>query len=446
LISFFALSKKQYVQTFDIMEYQSKESNRLFSASLRKRLVCMRQSYSEIEETTISLTSLVNERGSAQIQKITTSPHVFCLQLRVRGKTVSLYMGRGGDYLGLWLADDYLPAKFRVKKDKTVEYFKKEVKGLSIVGIEVDKEKEKSFSSFMGKFSNEALKDVIDEFIGDKKWKKEDRSTSLSEYFEKLDGMINSKKLIKKRADKIKKKISHIEKDIVRLKESQKFKDEIIKDNVTLENDFKVKGLKVKFDKSLGHYQRRDRVLTKLKDWKKAEIIQEERLSGSQKELESVMTGETESGVENIKNIKVNWKKGKGLVKETVSSRRSGEKGYDIFEVEPDLHIGIGKNSSGNDELRKNWGKKDDYWFHIEGEKGSHLILKGSLKPEHFNLIGSILRDYSKYAGLEIPVIYSTVGKIKGLTGKRGAVTISKPKYFHATYLENWREIIANGT
>lgn len=438
----------------------------------------MRQSYSEIEETTISLTSLVNERGSAQIQKITTSPHVFCFQLRVRGKTVSLYMGRGGDYLGLWLADDYLPAQFRVKKDKTVEYLKKEVKGLSIVGIEVDseqplirfilksksrdkhllwlygdegagfilndREKEKSFSSFMGKFSNEALKDVIDEFVGGKKWKTEEGSTSLSGYFEKLDGMINSKKLIKKRTDKIKKKISHIEKDIDRLKESQKFKDEIIKDNVTLEDDFKVKGLKVKFEKNLGHYQRRDKVLTKLKDWKRAESIQEERLSGSQKELESVMTGEIESGVENIKTIKVNWTKGKGSARETVSSKKGGEKGYDIFEIEPGLQVGIGKNSLGNDELRKYWGKKDDYWFHIEGEKGSHLILKGSLKPEHFNLIGSILRDYSRYAGLEIPIIYSTVGKIKGLTGKRGAVTISKPKYFHATYLENWREIIAN--
>ena len=89
----------------------------------------MRQSYSEIEKTTISLTSLVNERGNAQIQKISTSPHLICLQLRVRGKTACLYLGRGGDYIGIWLDERYLPSEYRVKKDKTVEYMKRKSKG-----------------------------------------------------------------------------------------------------------------------------------------------------------------------------------------------------------------------------------------------------------------------------------------------------------------------------
>ena len=476
-MSFLALSKKQYVQTFDIMEYQSNDSNRLFSASLRKRLVCMRQSYSEIEETTISLTSLVNQRGIAQVQKITTSPHLFCFQLRVRGKSICLYMGRGAEYQGLWISGEYLPAKYRVKKDKTVEYLRKEIKGLGLTDIEIEekhpviklhlksktqektlvwmygdrgagfilqnKNKGSLFSSFKGKISNENLSETINTYLDAKKWKNKVGVNPLSEYFIKLEEMINSKKIINKSCNKIKKKILLIEQDIKRLKESQKFKDEIIENRISLEKDFKVNGLKVKFDKSLGHYQRRDRVLTKLKSWKKAELIQEERLRESLKELENVKNSEFENRVDNIKVIKVNWSKEKETTKTQDVGLKGREKDYDIIEIVKGIKVGVGKNSSGNDELRKSWSKKDDYWFHIEGEKGAHLILKGTLAPEYFGIIGSILRDYSKYSGLEIPVVYTTVGKVKGIKGKRGAVTINKPKYFYTVYVENWREIIA---
>lgn len=476
--SLFAFSKKQYVQTFDIMEYQSNESNRVVSASLRSRLVCMRQSYSEIEKTTISLTSLVNERGSAQVQKISTSPHLLCFQIRVRGKSLSLYLGRGGDYLGLWIDEKYLPAEYRVKKDKTVEYLKKEVKGLSIVSLKLNKEKsyvefnlksknkdknlywvygddgagfilhdlhkEKSFSSFSGKISNEVIGEVIDNFVGNKSWKAENTHSTLEDYFRNLEKMVSAQKFVKKKINKIKKKIDHIETDIERLDESQKQKNKIISDQLPLDEDFKIKGLKVKFEKNLGHYQRRDKVLTKLKDWDKARKLQEGRLQESKSELEGVESGEIRSNVENVKVVKVNWTKGKSSTSETKTSKKAESKGYDLLVFEDGTQVGVGKNASGNDELRKNWGKKDDYWFHIEGEKGSHLILKGALKPDHFDLIGSILRDYSGYSGLEIPIIYSTVGKIKGLSGKRGAVTISKPRYFQSVYRDNWREIIAN--
>ncbi len=381
--------------------------------------------------------------------------------------------------MGLWLEDMYLPAEFRVKKDKTVEYLKKEIKGLSIVKLEVDeglpicrfylksktkdkilhwlygddgggfilqdKEKEKSFSSFMGKISNDVLDEVREEYCGQKKWKREKEGNGLEEYFSSLKKMVSTKALVKKKVTKVKRKISHIETDLERLKESQKHKEQLVRDEMSLDDDFNVKGLKVKFKKESGHYQRRDMVLTKLKDWAKASDIQEGRLDESRKVLDDLSTGKLVGDVSNIKVVKVNWSKNKSSmgaieVKGTVSGG-----GYDLYELEDGTKIGIGKNASGNDELRKSWGKKDDYWFHIEGEKGSHLILKGDLKPDYFNLIGSILRDYSNYSGTEIPVIYSTVGKIKGMSGKRGAVTISKPRYFQSIYMDNWREIIANG-
>ena len=459
------------------MEYQSKESNRVLSASLSKRLVCMRQSYSEIEETTISLTSLVNEKGSAQIQKIGTSPHLICFQLLVKGKTICLYLGRGGDYSGLWLHDKYLPAEFRVLKDKTVEYLKKEIKGLSIVDLKVhddlpvvefglmsktknkkllwlygdegsafilsDVDKEKSFSSFAGKISNETLDDVIENFCNHRKWKQDGNRENIEEYFNSLEKMVSSQKIVKKKISKIQRKISHIESDLTRLNESQKLKDKLVKDQMEIGESFNVKGLKVKFEKDSGHYQKRDKVLTKLKDWAKARDLQTHRLEDGKQELEKVSSGSSKGDVSHLKVIKVNWSKNKSSLI-TGESKNSEVSGYDIFELEDGTKIGIGKNAAGNDELRKNWGKKDDYWFHIEGEKGSHLILKGSIKPEYFNLVGSILRDYSGYTGTEIPVIYSTVGKLKGISGKRGAVTIAKPRYFQSVYIDNWREIIAN--
>jgi len=398
--------------------------------------------------------------------------------MRVRGKTFNLYIGRGADYIGLWIDEKYLPAEFRVKKDKTVEYLKKEVKGLSIVSVEINSEKpyfqfklksktkdkfffwvygdegagfilqdlqkEKSFASFSGKLSNDVLSEAIGDFVGEKKWKTDDGHSSLETYYQNLEKMVSAQKLVKKKINKIKKKIDHIEADIDRLDESQKQKDMIISDQFPLDKDFKVKGLKVKFGNDLGHYQRRDKVLTKLKDWDKARKLQKGRLKESQTELEGIKSGEIKGNVENVKVVKVNWTKGKGDSADTKITKKSDTKGYDLLLFEDGTQVGVGRNASGNDELRKNWGKKDDYWFHIEGEKGSHLVLKGTLKPDYFNLIGSILRDYSGYSGLEIPVIYSTVGKIKGLSGKRGAVTISKPRYFQSVYQDNWREIIAN--
>ena len=105
----------------------------------------------------------------------------------------------------------------------------------------------------------------------------------------------------------------------------------------------------------------------------------------------------------------------------------------------------IGLNASGNDQMRTR-AKKDFYWFHIENYPGAHCILKtddiSQLTAEMFELIASILRDYSKLEILEIPLMFTQVKNIKGIKGTKGEVSVNKAKYLVCPY-RNWKEIIS---
>lgn len=105
----FVESKKLILDRLVIMEFQSSGSKKDEGVFGSKRFARMRQSYSEIEETTNCFNEIIKERGGAQVQKIVTTPHYICMQARVRGMSLFLYLGRGFDYFGMHLFKEYVP-------------------------------------------------------------------------------------------------------------------------------------------------------------------------------------------------------------------------------------------------------------------------------------------------------------------------------------------------
>ena len=97
-----------------------------------------------------------------------------------------------------------------------------------------------------------------------------------------------------------------------------------------------------------------------------------------------------------------------------------------------DISYGVGKSASGNDQLRSKWANKDDYWFHLDGNKSSHVIVKLSgqqLSTEVINTAATLVAHFSQFKDEWIPIIFTQVKNLKGITGTPGMVIYKKEKH-----------------
>jgi predicted ribosome quality control (RQC) complex YloA/Tae2 family protein len=94
--------------------------------------------------------------------------------------------------------------------------------------------------------------------------------------------------------------------------------------------------------------------------------------------------------------------------------------------------VGVGISAIGNDQLRNKWSGKDDYWVHLDGLKSAHAIVKitsGTLTQDMLNLGASIVAKFSHFSDDWIPVIYTQVKNVKGVSGAAGMVIYKKEKH-----------------
>lgn len=95
------------------------------------------------------------------------------------------------------------------------------------------------------------------------------------------------------------------------------------------------------------------------------------------------------------------------------------------------INIYVGKNNLQNEYLTHKLAKPLDYWFHIKGGSGSHVIVSTNELSE--NLIRTAAMLAAHYSSFQdsssIPVDYTQVKYIKKIPGKRNCfVTYSKQK------------------
>lgn len=392
------------------------------------------------------------------------------LNVRIPGKTIHLSIGRGNDYCGVWAADKTVPSSHRIVKDRILEYLRSNVSGKSITDLRCDEKDrcvaitlhDKSEILFFWKgrrlhFSHTFFKDnkkftfspwkslnieetdlagfeLFDE-IGRKELDiKLCREGYLELNYEKL---FEKTKIDNKSLKKAKRKVELIRGDLAKCQLWQELHELAVTDQLDLSsNIFKWKGLKIKFDRDLGHYQKRDLVFDKVKKLRKGEEVLISRL----KDAEEVLSKKEIASDKVIENIVFPiWSR----KNQTQEKRVLKKEGSHFFEWN-NIKIAIGTSAQANDELRKNWAKKDDTWFHLDEYKSAHLFVKGDdqLMYENIQVYSSILAEYSDFIPDQIPIIYTKVSNLKGIKGIAGTVNYKKEKHLLVQRV-NWKEIIS---
>jgi len=392
------------------------------------------------------------------------------LNIRIPGKTIHFGIGRGNDYCGVWSLEKNVPSTHRIVKDRILEYLRSNISGKSVVDIQCDEKDrcmkltlhDKSEILFFWKgrrlhFSHTFFKDnklytfspweslnvkeselsgfEIFDIVGRKELDiKVCRENYLDIDFETL---FAKSKIDSKKKKKSERKVGFIRADLDKCQLWQDLQELAVKDKLDLDRDKLVwKGLKLKFERGTTHFQRRDKVFDKIKKLKKGEEVLKRRLEEALGLLEKEVAVEgkvTEAIVFPL------WTS-RTKSKEKKVSKKEGS----IFFEWGNIKIAIGTTAQANDELRKNWAKKDDIWFHLDEYKSAHLFVKGdqNISYENAQVYSSILADHSAFTAEGIPVIYTKVSNLKGIKGIAGTVNYKKEKHLIVQRV-NWKEIIS---
>jgi len=416
-----------------------------------------------------------------QIQKIYSTPHFICITIRFPGQSIYLYLGRGSHYEGIWQAETTPPSELRVK-DLYLEYLRKHIRGAKIGKIFLD-EKDRIlllpyykkgsqnyfsifwrgrscyflnlegentlFKSWSGleklerPLDNKAVLDLFNPLgRGEMEIKDKERKTgSIKEYFADQIASLSKGHFPKRKRKNLERKEHKIINDLGRVRSGPKIREalEALDFEIGDKTEMVIAGVKFKFSRALNEYQKRNQVYQKIKGFKIGEAILEKRLLELEQEKKKWLEGQVSPTLNTKKVIMPVW----AQKSEKSKSKEVRDVPIDYFNTNEGLKLAIGKDVSANDYLRNKWAFKEDFWFHLEGYKSPHLIVKTSdVSQIPFAEIGSMIRDYAKYDITEIPLVYTQVKHLKGVKGKSGSVTFKKAKYIRVEYLRNWPEKI----
>ncbi|MGE3609375.1 MAG: NFACT RNA binding domain-containing protein [Bacteriovoracaceae bacterium] len=192
--------------------------------------------------------------------------------------------------------------------------------------------------------------------------------------------------------------------------------------------ELKIDDQKIKFEGDLNPFERRNLVFQKIKKLKRGELILTERLKSVEESL--LGKNKTEVSTPTIPIIKPVWGEEKITNIRPMAKRESNE--FRVLTIDG-IQFGVGLNSQGNDQLRNSWASKDDIWIHLDGLKSSHVVIKlmqnKILDPHALDLAASIVAYFSHFNDEWIPIIYTNVKNLKGVSGAAGMVIYKKEKH-----------------
>lgn len=431
-----------------------------------------------------------------QIQKIISTHQYICLQLRLPGKTHYIYIGRGSGHEGIWDEEVRPPAPLRTR-DRFLEYLRKHLSGHYLAGFQLDpcdriltipygKEAARSilFLFYKGRdlymaHANSHVEGGYKLFLS---WKKIDQPLVATEDEEEVLSIIRQEfnevgrlsdpknpvlvpiesdvikmhfdqlrggevqKLTSRKRKFLKRKQKKIEQDLERIAKWCDIKLEIERPGFDFTDQYRVSicGIDFKFPGDLSHFKKMNIVYSKIKSLRNGEEILKERLADC---TAAILKG---SGTEKQFSYNIPDKLCSPVWSQMKQKKEGLSKGASSGVIELSLgpfKAAVGMTANGNDFIRSKWSSKNDLWFHIEGEKSSHLIVKvdniAQLSEEQLELIGSIIRDYGQLKFEQIPLIYTQVKNLKGVKGTPGMVIHKKVRHRTVHYRPNWKEIIS---
>ncbi len=241
-------------------------------------------------------------------------------------------------------------------------------------------------------------------------------------------------------------KLKKIENDLQKIGRWNELKLEIERPNFSFDDLYEVviAGIKFKFPGDLTHFKKMNIVYNKIKSLKNGESILRTRYADCQAEI---LRGKE---LQHIESYKIPekicspiWAQSKQKKEAVVRDSASGHILLEIFGRK----AAIGVTANGNDYIRSKWASKNDLWFHVEGERSPHLIVKvdsiADLDEISIQVIGSAIRDYGQMSFEQVPVIFTQVKNLKGVKGSPGKVIYKKIKHRTIDYLPKWKEIIS---
>ncbi len=397
-----------------------------------------------------------------QIQKIYSTAHWVSLGIFDGTKRQYLYLGRGASYEGMALGPSFPPAAMRVK-DRFLEYLRAHVEDKRAVAwIKDDLDRilllklsnESCFAFFwrgpqlyfLHYYTKEGQKKLFRSWRSSEKsdlesWQEIKNDKELFLYFDEVgrsehSGSIFSKRKIEKYFEEQKdkssetglsssrkkfflRKIERIENDLKKVKKWEEFRD--------------------KAEAALT-YDERNTFYEKSKKLRQAQILLQGRLSDTLKEKTQEELKPKRAAYDDKVVNPIFEKQDTKPVEANIKQKTTHD--IDIFSW-GNVKIAVGISSSGNDYLRREWAHKEDWWFHMEGERSAHVVVKikniSEISDELYELIGSMVRDYSQVSFEEIPLIFAQVKNLKGIKGSKGSVTISRPRYRRVPYRKDWK-------
>ncbi len=440
----------------------------------------MRQSYYDLQLSVQRLNDeLAQQQRGAALQKIFSSAHFIVCSLRLVGRNIFIYLGRGKEFEGVYLHDENVPSAFR-KRDSFLEYLRSHFKNSSLLAVILDtqdravcfkaiKEKRENYFLFFWrgrelffihyqvkesgsllfcswKRRNETLlnradvSSLFDYFneVGRKSLKQQGRNNNvgtIAEYFTALEqgAVVRSNRKEKF----LKRKLENIKSDLVKFKRWEKLYLEVQKDQYTLRGEkFNEFGVRIKFKAEDSYYKRKSQLLDKLKRFKDYYSQAVKRLQDTE-QLLALQQGKREDCspiVFNPITHKQSWEK--------IRQRPMVVSGVNYFAFAFGK-VGVGSSATANDFLRSKWADKEDFWFHFDGDRGPHAILKlvDKRRPtlEEVAIIASLLRDHAHLERREINIIYTQVKHLKAVRKSPGKVIYRKEKHLQVIYRQ-WRQ------
>ena len=131
-----------------------------------------------------------------------------------------------------------------------------------------------------------------------------------------------------------------------------------------------------------------------------------------------------------------------GYILEKDNKKKIKNKKPNFLKIEySGCNIYVGKNNIQNDYITHVIGRKDDLWFHVKNDHGSHVVVSGNNKYNE-DVIRYAANLAAKYSDSKdsssVPVDYTEIKNLKKVPGKKGSfVTFKKNK---TIYIDPKRE------
>lgn len=113
-----------------------------------------------------------------------------------------------------------------------------------------------------------------------------------------------------------------------------------------------------------------------------------------------------------------------GFLPKKKASKSKKKPNFDLYYDVLGTAIAVGKNNLQNNYLTHTYAHKDDWWFHVKGQTGSHVIVRAADElPEETIRTAALLAAYyskSRHSG-SVPVDFTRVRHIKKVPGTLGS-------------------------